>query len=86
MMSLALLSQVVPQTPQHFKSSETEATCCGRFARQSICSVIFLHSCMSRAAHPQEFSKVDVEHQKMPVWASHYTFHFLYKITETVRK
>ena len=86
MMSLALLSQVLPQASQHFKSSETEATCCGRFARQSVCSVISLHSGMSRAVHPQEFSKVDVEYQKMPIWASHYTFQFLYKIIETVRK
>ena len=72
--SLALCLQLVSQAPQHFRSSEKQATCEGRFARQSVCSVIFLHSGMSRAVHPQEFSKADVS----PVWAnSHSTFHFL---------
>ena len=37
----------------------------------------FLYSVMSRAVHPQEVSKVDVEHSHMPVWASYSTFHFL---------
>ena len=36
-----------------------------------------LHSGMSRAVHPQEFLKVDVEHRHIPIWASHSTFHFL---------
>ena len=76
-MSLALCPQVVSQDPQHLNSSETQATCDGCFSRQSICTVIFLHSGMSRAAHPQEFSKVDVDHWHMPVWVSHSTFHFL---------
>ena len=39
--------------------------------RQFICLVISLHSGMYRAAHPQEFSKVDVNHRYSPVWASH---------------
>ena len=42
-MSLALYSQVVSQTPQHVGSSKKQAVCKGCFARQSICSVIFLH-------------------------------------------
>ena len=29
---------------------------------------------MSRAVHPQVFSKVDVDHWYIPVWASHYVF------------
>ena len=41
-MFLALCPQVVSQAPQHFRSSETQATCDGCFARQSICSVISL--------------------------------------------
>ena len=59
-MSLALYPQVVSQASQHFISSEKQATCDGCFARQSVCSVISLHSGMFRAVHPQEFSKVDV--------------------------
>ena len=55
-MSLALCLQVVSQASQHFRSSEKQATCEGCFARQSICSVVSLHSGMSRAVHPQEFS------------------------------
>ena len=61
-MSLALYPQVVSQAPQHFRSSKKQATCEGCFARQPICSVISLHPGMSRAVHPQEFSKVDVCH------------------------
>ena len=78
-MSLALCPHVVSQAPQHFKSSEMQATYDGCFARQSLCSVVSLHSGMSRAVHPQEFSKVDVDHRHIPVWASHSTFHFLYQ-------
>ena len=65
--------QVVSQASQYFRSTEKKATCEGCFARQSICS---LQSGMSRAVHPQEFSKVDVHHRHIPVWASHSTFHF----------
>ena len=72
-MSLALFLQVVSQDPQHFRSSETQATC----ARQSICLVVSLYSGMSTTAHPQEFSKVDVDHRHIPVWAPHSTFHLL---------
>ena len=76
-MSLALCLQVVSQAPQHFISSKKQATCEGCFAHQSVCSVISLHSGMSRAVHPQEFLKVDVDHRHIPVWASHCTLHFL---------
>ena len=51
LISLPLCPQVVSQAPQHFRSSTTQATCEGCFARQSICSVISLHSGMSRAVH-----------------------------------
>ena len=61
-MSLALCPQVVSQTSQHFRSSEKQATCEGCFACQCICLAISPHSSMSRAVHPQEFSKVDVNH------------------------
>ena len=61
-MSLALCPQVVSQAPQHFRSTEKQATCEGCFTRQSICSVISFHSGMFRAVHPQEFSKVDINH------------------------
>ena len=77
-MSLALRPQVVFQASQHFRSSEKQALCEGCFARQSIYSVIYLHSSVSRAVHPQAFSKVDVDYWHIPLWAnSHFTFHFL---------
>ena len=43
-MNLALCPQVVSQAPQHFRSPETQATCDGWFASQSICFVISLYS------------------------------------------
>ena len=61
-MSLALCPQVVSQASQHFRSSEKQATCEGCFACQCICLAISPHSSMSRAVHPQDFSKVDVNH------------------------
>ena len=64
------------QASQHFRTSEKQATCEGCFARRSMCSVVSLHSGMSRAVHPKEFSKVDVDHRQVPVRASHSTFHF----------
>ena len=58
---LALCPQVMSQAPQHFRSSEKQASCGGCFARQSICSVISFHSFhsgMSRAVHVlEEFSR-----------------------------
>ena len=62
-MSFALCPQVVSQASQHLRSSEKQATFEGCFACQSICSVISLQSGMSRAVHPQEFSKVHVDHR-----------------------
>ena len=59
-MSLALCPQVLPQAPQHFRSSEKQASCDGCFSCQSICLVVLLHSSMSRAVHAQGFWKVDV--------------------------
>ena len=47
LMSLALCPQVVSQASQHFRSSKKQATCEGCFARQSVCSVVSLHSGMS---------------------------------------
>ena len=73
-MSLALCPQVLSQASQHLRSSEKQANCESCFAHQSICSVISLHSGMSRAVHPQESSKVDVDHWHISVWASHSTF------------
>ena len=69
--------QVISQALHHFRSSKIQAICVGCFAHRSICSVIFLHSSMSRAVHPLEFSKVDVDHWHIPVWASHFTFYVL---------
>ena len=57
-MFLALCPQAVSRVPQHFRPSEKQDACEGcfpsRFPRQCICSVISLHSGMSRAVHPQE--------------------------------
>ena len=61
-MPLALCTQVVSEVAQHFRSSEKQANSEGCFARQFVCSVISLHSGMSRAVHPLEFSEVDVDH------------------------
>ena len=47
-MSWALSIYVVSQAPQHFRSSETQATCDGCFACQPICSVISLDPRLSR--------------------------------------
>ena len=66
--------QVLSQMPQHFRSSETQATCDGWFSCQSIFSVISFDSGRSRTAHPQDSSKADVEHWHMLIWASHSTF------------
>ena len=68
-MSLAFCRQVVSQTPEHFRSSEKQATCEGCFVHQSICSVISFQYSMSNTVHTQEFSTVDVDHWHIPVWA-----------------
>ena len=80
-MSLALCPQVVSQAPQHFRSSKKQATCQSCFARQSTCSVVSLHSGMSRAVHPQEFSKVNVDHRHIP---SGLPFHFSLSVASSV--
>ena len=46
-------------TPHIFREA-SHLRCC--FARQSVCLVVSLLSGMSRAVHPQEISKVDVDH------------------------
>ena len=56
-MSVNLCQPIVSQAPQHFRSPATQATCGGCFSRQSVYSVISLHSDMSRAVHPQETSR-----------------------------
>ena len=43
-MSLVLCPKVVSHAPQHFTSSEKQATCEGCFPHHSICPVISLHS------------------------------------------
>ena len=53
-MPLVLCPLVVSQAPQHFRPSETQAACGDHFARQSICTVIFLHSGMAKTVHPLE--------------------------------
>ena len=73
-MSQALCPKVASQASQHFRPSENQATCEGCSALQSVCSVISLPSGMSRAVHPQEFSKVDVDHRHIPVMG--FLFHF----------
>ena len=85
-MSLALCPQVVSQAPEHFRSSEKQATCGGCFSRQSVCSVISLHSGMSRAVHPQECLKVDVDHRHIQSGLIPFPrFTFCSKLIESVR-
>ena len=75
-MPLSLCLQVVSQAPQHSRSSVTQTIWDGCMAHQSICLVISLHSGMSRAAHPQRFSKVDAKHRHASLG---FPFHFLYQ-------
>ena len=76
-MSSALSPQVVSQAPQHFRSSETQATRDNCFACQSVCSVISLDSGMSRTVDAQKCLKVAVKHCHISVWTSDSTLHFL---------
>ena len=73
-MSLALCLQVVSQAPQHLRFSEKQAACEGCCARLPTCLVASLHSGMSRAVQPQEFSKVGVDqwhiHRSFQKWVS----------------
>ena len=66
---LAFEHTVVSQAPQHLRLSTKQATIEGCFTRQYICSVVSLHSGMSRAVCPHEFLKVDVDHWYIAVWA-----------------
>ena len=60
-MSLALCPQEVSQAPQHFKSSEKQATCEGCFACQSTwLSFPFTLACPGQYT---QFSKMDVKFQ-----------------------
>ena len=66
-MSLALCPQAVSLL-KLLNTSEKQATCEGCLAHQSnICSVVSLHSGMSRGSTTEEFSKVDVDHRQIPV-------------------
>ena len=84
-MPLPLCPQVVSQASEHFRSSEKQATCDCCFTRQSICSVISLHSGMSRALHQQEFSKVDVDYRHIPSGLPIPLLTFCSKLIESVR-
>ena len=82
---MALSPQVVSQASQHFRSSEKQTTCEGCFACQSICSVISLHSSMSRAVHSQEFWRwmltIDTFQSGLPIPR----FTFCSKLIKSVR-
>ena len=69
------------QAPQHLRSSVTQTIWDGCMAHQSICLVVSLHSGMSRAAHPQRFSKVDAKHRHTSLG---FPFHFLYQLTHWI--
>ena len=85
-MSLALCLQTVSQASQHFRSSEKQATCESCFACQHICSVISLHSSMSKAVPPLEYNTTVLSLcREICLLASHLykTFNTFYK-TSTV--
>ena len=69
--SLILCPQVVSQTPQHFRFSENQSSCDGCFSRQSICSVVSLHSNVSRAVTHRSFrrcmSTIDTFQSGLPI-------------------
>ena len=66
-MSLALCPQVVSQAPQHFRSSETQATCEGCFDRQSICSVFpFTLACPGHYTHRSLRRCISTTHSEHP--------------------
>ena len=79
-MSLALCPQIVSRAPQHFRSSEVQATCYGCFAphMQSTWLVIYLDSCMSSTVCPEEALKLDVRqwHNLQSCLKSHSIFCF----------
>ena len=55
------------QASGHFRCSETQATCDGCFAYQSVYAIIYHDAGMSETVHPVVSSKVDVKHRHMPV-------------------
>ena len=71
-MSLALCPHVVSEARQYFRSSKTQATCDGCFARQSVCSVVSLHSGMSRTRRFRRW----MSHSSLGL-NSHFTLYFL---------
>ena len=79
-MPLALCPQVVSQASQRFRSSEKQATCEGCFARQCICSVVSLHSGMSRSFRRWMLT-IDTFQSGLPVPL----FTFCSKLIESVR-
>ena len=59
--SVALRPQVMSQAPQYFRSSEKHPTCESCFPA-IVSARSFPFTPASRAVHPQEFSKVAVDH------------------------
>ena len=56
LMSMAFCPHVAFQAPQHFRSSETQASCDSCVVRQSVCLVSFHDHGMSSTVHVQESS------------------------------
>ena len=63
-MSLALCPQVVSQAPQHFRSSEKQATCGGCFARQLSLSV---RSFPFTPARPRQYTHMSFQKELLLV-------------------
>ena len=72
-----LCPQLVSQTPQHFRSSETQATCGGRFARHFICWVFFFFFFFCTPAHPQ--NKISCE-SKMRYLHIYIVLHYIVRL------
>ena len=65
-MSLAFFPTASASSSSTLEIFETQATCDGCFAHQSICLVISLHFSMSKAVHPQESASYSTG--KMSIW------------------
>ena len=87
--SLALWLQVVSQASQHFRPAEKQATCDNvRVALPANLSAqlfSFTPACPGQYTHPQEFSKVDVNHWHIPAWVPIPLFIFCHKLIQSVR-
>ena len=87
--SLALWLQVVSQASQHFRPAEKQATCdnvtVALPASLSAQSFSFTPVCPGQYTHPQEFSKVDVNHWHIPAWVPIPLFTFCHKLIQSVR-